>query len=166
MIPTAIVVGAGFLAGFFAGRLVWRRHEQSGKVSASGDARGSAPELTQTESRPDPAKLQRSTPEPQLDQFMLGAVDMIDEIELMKSGSNSEAARSLALVRGRLEDNIALAGGELIHENVWQPALQRAVKVEPVEPGQTDVRVLRTRATGLKLRGRLIRKQEVVISQP
>ena len=97
---------------------------------------------------------------------MLGIIDAIDEIELMKSDSPEEASRGLALVQGRLEDRITLANGELIRETMWQPALQRAVKVEPAEQGQTEVRVLRSRATGLKHQGRLIRKQEVVISQP
>ena len=84
----------------------------------------------------------------------------------MKASSTEEVARCLALLQGRLEDNIALADGELIRETMWQPALQRAVKVEPAEHCQTEVRVLRARATGLKQHGRLIRKQEVVISQP
>ena len=97
---------------------------------------------------------------------MLGVVDAIDEIELMKSDSTAEAARGLALVQGRLEDKITLADGELIREKLWRPALQRAVKVEPAEHGQIEVRVLRARATGLKHQGRMIRKQEVVISQP
>ncbi len=97
---------------------------------------------------------------------MLGVVDAIDEIELMKSAATVEVTPNLALVQGRLEDHIALADGELIRETMWQPALQRAVKVEPAEHGQTEVRVLRSRATGLKHQGRLLRKQEVVISQP
>lgn len=97
---------------------------------------------------------------------MLAMVDLIDEIELMKRDGPAESVRSLVLIQGRLEDSVSLGEGTLVRETTWHPALQRAVKVEPPKPGQSEVQVLRARATGLKHRGRLIRKQEVIISQP
>ena len=99
-------------------------------------------------------------------QLMLSIVDAMDEIKLMKTRATSAEQDCLVAIQDRLRDLIELSGGELIRETSWQPALQRAVKVEPAEPGQTDVRYLQTRATGLKHTGRIIRKQEVIISQP
>jgi hypothetical protein len=90
-------------------------------------------------------------------------VDAIDGIGVMKAGAGADGGRGLALIQGRLEDNITLVDGELIRETQWQPAVQRAVKVESAETGQTESRVLRARTTGLKHGGRLIRTQEVVI---
>jgi molecular chaperone GrpE (heat shock protein) len=98
--------------------------------------------------------------------MLLGIVDVIDEIELMKTSAAAAEHGGLSAVQDRLRDLVELSGGELIRETSWQPTLQRAVKVEPAEPGQTDVRHLQTLATGLRHAGRIIRKQEVIISQP
>ena len=164
--PAIVIGGTGFLMGLVGGWLVRLRCEPSGETAASEAPLSLALKLEQPALSPASPKTEQSAQEPQFDQLMLGIIDAIDEIELMKSDSPEEASRGLALVQGRLEDRITLANGELIRETMWQPALQRAVKVEPAEQGQTEVRVLRSRATGLKHQGRLIRKQEVVISQP
>ena len=166
--PLAAIVtgGTGFVVGSIAGWLVSPRHKPSKDASSPRNPPSFAPELSQRELAPESPRTEPSAPEPQFDQFILAVVDTIDEIELMKSNSTVEAARGLALVQGRLEDNVELADGELIREKLWQPDLQRATKVEPTELGQTEIRVLRTRATGLKHQGRMIRKQEVVISRP
>lgn len=98
-------------------------------------------------------------------QFMLGVVDAIDEIDLMKVATPAEST-ALCLIQERLRDLIELSGGELIRETSWQPEVQRAVKVEPAESGQSEIRYLQSRSTGLKHADRIIRKQEVTVSQP
>jgi len=165
--PVGIFIGsAGFLAGYFACWML-RRFLASRRRTPPPDApSASAPESMRPALPTVPPASEPAAHEPHLDQLLLGMVEVIDEIELMKSEAPPETIRSLALIQGRLEDKITLAEGELIRETQWQPALQRAVKVEPAEAGQTEARVLRSRATGLKHRGRMIRKQEVVISQP
>ena len=164
--PVIVIGGAGFLTGLVGGWLVRLRFEPSGEIATSDAPPSIAQKSTGQELRPDAPLLDRTAQEPQFDQLMLGIIDAIDEIQLMKSASPAEASRGLALIQGRLEDRITLANGELIRETIWNPAVQRAVKMEPPSAGQTDVRVLGTRATGLKHQGRVIRKQEVVISQP
>ena len=157
--------GAGFIAGLVGGWFVKAWIQPGGAAPSLGDRRGSI-ELPSPVLQPIAPTSESSGQAPQFDRFMLSVVDVIDEIELMTANSTPEVCRSLDLVQSRLENNVELAGGELIREKAWQSALQRAVKVETAEPGQTDVRLLRCRAMGLKHRGRLIRKQDVVISQP
>ena len=157
--------GVGSLAGFVGGWFAKAWIQPAGKAFSMGDPHGSV-KLPSPALQPLAPKSESSGQAPQFDHFMLSVVDVIDEIELMKANSTPEAGGGLELVQSRLENNVELAGGDLIREKAWQPDLQRAVKVETAEPGQSDVRLVRTRRSGLKHQGRLIRKQEVVISQP
>ena len=158
---------AGLLGGFVLGLRKRRFSPDSGEENQVA-------EIPQPKEAP-PAPIQAvvtpthpSKPEPPGDflQLMLGMVDAIDEIELRKKHATLGSDDVLSAIQGRLQDLIELSDGELIQEKSWQPTMQRAVKVEPAESGQTDVRYLQTRATGLKHAGRIIRKQEVIISQP
>jgi len=98
--------------------------------------------------------------------FMLSVVDIIDEIELMKSGQGAALVPHLMHIQSRLRDKIELQDGELIAQNTWDSTVQRAVKAEPGHPGQTDILFVSSRATGLKHKGKIIRKQEVIVSKP
>jgi hypothetical protein len=98
--------------------------------------------------------------------FMIGLVDLIDEIELIKTRSDGVNSETLSMVQSRLQDKIELAGGYLIRETVWNPSHQRAVKVEPGVSDQAETVFQQSISTGLMHNGRIIRKQEVVISQP
>lgn len=158
---------AGLLGGFILGR-------RKRRFSPDEREQNQVAEIPQPK-EPPPAPIQAvvttqppSKPEPPGDfhQLMLGMVDAIDEIELRKKHATPGSDDVLSAIQGRLQDLIELSDGELIQEKSWQPTMQRAVKVEPAESGQTDVRFLQTRATGLKHAGRIIRKQEVIISQP
>ena len=155
-----LLIGSlGCLAGIAGGVLLARWNRKQGMTEpADGPhpAHTSSPLLPAESAEPDAAFLP----------MLLGIVDAIDEIELMKTRAASAEHSGLSAVQDRLSDLVELSGGELIRGTSWQPSLQRAVKVEPAEPGQTDVRYLQTRATGLKHTGRIIRKQEVIISQP
>jgi len=161
---TLFAGGAGLL-GFFVGWRLMPRVRTGNESPTLPERHDSDHESTRQDSRSEPPTFERGATEVQFDEFMLAVVDTIDEIELIKADATSETARCLALLQARLQDTITLANGELIRETRWQPTLQRAVKMEPAEAGQTDVRVLRTRATGLKHGTRMLRKQEVVISQ-
>jgi hypothetical protein len=157
-----IVVG---VAGLLGGLMLGRRERTGSSRGKEFDATNAASVQTEPLPTGSPSSelIESPTESPQL---MLGIVDVVDEIELMKSRASAAEQGSLSAIHDRLRDLVELSGGELIRETSWQPALQRAVKVEPAEPGQTDVRYLQTRATGLKHAGRIIRKQEVVVSQP
>jgi hypothetical protein len=99
-------------------------------------------------------------------EMLLGMVDLLDEIDALQPEADAEQRKALAHVAGRLRDQIELAQGEVIQEQAWNPALQRAVKVEPASTGQREPRLLESFASGLKYKGRIVRKQEVKISQP
>ena len=155
-------VGAvGLLAGVILGHRRRTRSSRGKEFDASNAA------SAQTEPLDTELPFRESSESPaESIQLLLGIVDAIDEMELMKMRVTSAEDGGLLAIQDRLRDLIELSGGELIRETSWQPALQRAVKVEPAESGQTEVRVLQTLATGLKHAGRIIRKQEVIISQP
>ena len=158
---------AGLLCGFVLGLRKRRFPPDAGEQNHVAEvplAKEEPPASVQPIVTPKPP----SKPEPPAEflQLLLGLVDAIDEIELRKKHAISGSDDALSATQGRLQDLIELSDGELIQEKSWQPTMQRAVKVEPAESGQTEVRYLQTRATGLKHAGRIIRKQEVIISQP
>ena len=152
---------AGLLAGFMLGSRK-RTRSTRGSEFQPGSAASLQAELLPTAS-PSLESIESPTESPQL---MLGIVDVIDEIDLIKARASAAEQGGLSAIQDRLRDLVELSGGELIRETSWQPTLQRAVKVEPAESGQTEALYLQTRATGLKHAGRIIRKQEVIISQP
>lgn len=128
--------------------------------------RGIAVSTTREHLASSPPQWESVEPTAELLQILLGIVDAIDEIELMRIRASPAEHGGLSAIQNRLRDLIELSGGELIRETTWQPAIQKAIKVESAESGQTEIRIVQTRATGLKHAGRIIRKQEVVISRP
>lgn len=99
----------------------------------------------------------------ELDRHLLDLVDLLDEIEDIKQ-SGGDNAGGLGVVEARLADLIELSDGEIISDTEWRPDRQRAVAVEQ---GTTGVpQVLASRRSGLAVGGRIVRKQEVVLSRP
>lgn len=159
----------GLCGGFLLGRGM-RRSSESNAISKAEAAIATKAEATPSMPLDTPATplphTQSTESSGEFLQLMLGIVDAVDEIELMKSRASAAEQVSQSAIQERLRDLIELSGGELICETSWNSAVQRAVKVEPAESGQIEVRFLQTRSTGLKHAGRIIRKQEVIISQP
>lgn len=107
--------------------------------------------------------ISRSTPtSSKSSEHLLNLVELMDEIASLKAVDDGRGA--LEIVEARLNDLIELADGEVIRDTEWKPDRQRAVKVEPSI--QDTPTLLSSRRSGLIVNGRIIRKQEVVLSQP
>lgn len=90
--------------------------------------------------------------------------DVLGEIENLKTepGGDTERVRELCIEMRR---ELAATGCELLDSDVWTPEIQRAIKVEnaPSPGGQTSV--THKISYGLRVHGRLVRKQEVCIQK-
>lgn len=112
------------------------------------------------------AKYDQSTPTAQvsleLDRYFLDIVDLLDEIGEMKK-VDEKGSKMLEIIESRLITLIKLSDGDLIRDLDWQPDLQRAVEVMP--GSHNPPKILSTRRSGLTVSGRVVRKQEVVLSK-
>ncbi len=89
--------------------------------------------------------------------------DALDELQALESSyaaENRQMIRALALV---LRFWLEAEGGELLDEDAWNPALQRAEQDEPCLPPGSPRRISEKISPGLRWRGKLIRKQTVRI---
>ncbi|HRQ87907.1 MAG TPA: hypothetical protein PLA50_03870 [Bacteroidia bacterium] len=127
----------------------------------SVDPRGFPNVVRTAEPPPPPPRSARQAPH-ELDRHLLNLVDLLDEIEGMRK-SGGDQSGGLGVVESRLADLIELSDGEIIRDTEWQPDRQRAVEVVSASEGAP--RVLSSRKSGLAVGGRIVRKQEVVLSK-
>ncbi|MBI4639788.1 MAG: hypothetical protein HY731_03795 [Candidatus Tectomicrobia bacterium] len=97
--------------------------------------------------------------------IFLELVDLLDDVKRMRNGV-AQKAEALDIVIQRLCQLIEFNGGTIINLSEWNPDLQRAVAVEKPEKGQKPRQIVRKGSSGLKIGERIIRKQEVVITEP
>ena len=149
-------------------------------VGTLEDPLGDAPSSPPSEASPSPSESPaqgatetapaqsswRSGSDSELCQFMLGVIDSIDEMELKKRRLPASEQAIVLAMQERLCDLIGLAEGEVIQETVWRPELQRAVSISPGSSDQKDTQIITSIQSGLRHRGRIIRKQDVHISKP
>ena len=94
-----------------------------------------------------------------LEDWALEVVDAMDEISRMPHEKGT-----VAYVE-RLRSQLAMQDCTLIDSDEWNPELQRAIKVqEAAQPGGAP-RIIRKVSTGLYVRGKLARKQTVIIEK-
>lgn len=98
------------------------------------------------------------------ERWAMELVDLLDEIRWMGGLEKEDAARIPAL-RDKLIEILQAAGGELIDDDTWNPARQRAVKISKTLPEGAEPRVTEKHASGLIFKGRLLRKQEVSLEK-
>ena len=109
------------------------------------------------------ASLGNYTAEPE--QWLLPAVDFIDELTAL-GDYPAEVMSLLDTLAQSLREQVEAAGAELLASPCWDPATQRAVKVNFVLPAGEEPVVVKAFATGVKLAGCLLRKQEVELDMP
>ena len=125
----------------------------SGSALDRHDARSQTHHYSHTDTRPL---------SPNEDRHLLNLVDLLDEVGLLKKAS-SMGEQTLEIVESRIQDLILLSDGEIIRDAVWNPDRQRAVEVIMGEnPGIT---LLSSRSSGLIIKGRVVKKEEVVIEK-
>ena len=94
-----------------------------------------------------------------LEDWALEVVDTMDEISRMPQEKGTAAYIE------RLRSQLAALDCTLIDSDKWDPELQRAIKVEEaVTPGSAPC-ITRKISTGLRVRGKLVRKQTVIIKK-
>lgn len=71
----------------------------------------------------------------------------------------------LARLANDLKAELLACNCELLDSDVWNPDIQRAVRIEPTDEPLEHPIILAKQALGVKVRGRLVRKQEVKIKK-
>ena len=71
----------------------------------------------------------------------------------------------LARLADALKAELRSRDCELLDSDVWNPDIQRAVRIEPTDEPLEHPIILAKQALGVKVRGRLVRKQEVKIKK-
>ena len=94
-----------------------------------------------------------------LEDWALEVVDAMDEISRIPHEKGP-----VAYVE-RLCSQLSMLDCTLIDSDEWNPELQRAIKVEEAVTPGSSTRVTRKISTGLRVRGKLVRKQTVIIEK-
>lgn len=94
-----------------------------------------------------------------LEDWALEVVDAMDEISRIPHENGT-----VAYVE-RLRNQLSMQDCTLIDSDEWNPELQRAIKVQDAAQPGGSPRIIRKVSTGLYVRGKLARKQAVVIEK-
>lgn len=94
-----------------------------------------------------------------LEDWALEVVDAVDEISRIPHEKGT-----IAYVE-RLRSQLSMQECTLIDSDEWNPELQRAIKVQDAAQPGGSPRIIRKVSTGLYVRGKLARKQAVVIEK-
>lgn len=97
------------------------------------------------------------------EQLALHAVDLLDELKRMENNYREADAENLLSLRSLLKNLLDSTGCELLDSYDWNAAIQRAVKIEYTLPEYSAPSIKEKKASGLRVKGRLIRKQEVIL---
>lgn len=97
------------------------------------------------------------------DSWALRVVDFLDEYRLLQQNGQTVLTGADAEVRGVILQIFTEIGASMIDEETWTPSLQRAVSVITSPTPCASPSIQAKGASGLIIRGRLVRKQEVVL---
>lgn len=91
--------------------------------------------------------------------------DFADEISDLQKSGDQNAAQMLTFASRKVDLLLEAAGAELIRSSDWNPQIQRAVEVRAALSGQKENEIVARGASGLRVNGQLIRKQEVILAR-
>lgn len=95
------------------------------------------------------------------DDCALSAVDFLDELSNIESAYSEPLSFCIASMKSVIKSDLLQADYEILDSDTWTPEIQRAVKIShTLEPDAFPL-IAAKRASGLRCKGRLIRKQEV-----
>ena len=91
--------------------------------------------------------------------------DFADELQMMRAAQSPQRQKVSDLFLSAIREELSREGGELLDSDEWDPQIQRAVEV--VHTGRDGEReqVDRKDSFGLRLRGKLLRKQNVKLTK-
>lgn len=99
------------------------------------------------------------------EQQALCLVNLIDELHTVHNAFSGNDSACIELMLIKIQKHLQENGCELLDTDTWDPTIQRAIKIDYVLPEGQGPIIITKGATGLKVRGRLIRKQEVHIQK-
>lgn len=97
--------------------------------------------------------------------FIEEVVDRLDDLRTMLPNHHGNAAKDIATFRETLIVVLSSCGAELIHSELWDASIQRAIAKETT-PGLNAPTILRFGSTGIRRHGQIVRKQEVFLTVP
>lgn len=101
----------------------------------------------------------------ELEGWIIKVVDLVDSLQALTAYSEGDIAL-ITQITNTLVECLKEHSVELISQDDWTPAYQRAVKVNRILPEGSFPVIVRTFATGIIHSGRLMRKQEVELNLP
>ncbi len=97
--------------------------------------------------------------------FVEEMVDRLDDLRAIQKNQPEKTTKDLESFRQMLMKVLSQCEVDLIHSADWDASLQRAIAKEPIG-GIEAPAILRFGSTGIRRRGELLRKQEVVLAVP
>lgn len=91
------------------------------------------------------------------------AVDFYDELLLLEKSADVQDITALSSLKDNMTQAFKSMGIELLRASSWNPETQRAISVEKILPPGASPVIREQGASGIRLDGRLIRKQEVLL---
>lgn len=91
------------------------------------------------------------------------AVDFYDELLLLEKSADVQDMTALFSLKDNMTQAFKAMGIELLRESSWNPETQRAISVEKTLPPHASPTIKEQGASGIRLEGQLIRKQEVLL---
>lgn len=100
-----------------------------------------------------------------LDSQALCAVALIDEITQMGEAYENQNAAALSSIHAELLRELARHSCEIINSDTWNPEVQKIGRVEYTLEDGASPRIAEKLASGLKMNGRILRKQLVALNK-
>lgn len=97
--------------------------------------------------------------------WAIECIGLIDEIRVMRNAYKGNDGDILDAINSILRAQLADRDCEVLNSDTWNPDIQRAIKIDRVLPKGSPKTIVAKYASGLKIAGSLIRKQEVVLEQ-
>ena len=96
----------------------------------------------------------------------LAAVDFWDELDRLSRAYADNDRRCLLWLGELLLQALEESDCERLDSDTWQPDIQRAIRIDTTLPPGSEPQIAEKYSSGLRVRGRLIRKQEVHLLKP
>ncbi len=97
--------------------------------------------------------------------WAIECIGLIDEIRVMRNAYKGNDGEVLDVINSVLRAQLEERDCEILNSDTWNPDIQRAIKIDRVLPKGSPKTIVAKYASGLKIAGSLIRKQEVVLEQ-
>ncbi len=98
------------------------------------------------------------------EKWAIGIVELLDELSWMSASYSAHDAKIIRELDEELRSLLNVADCSLIDDDHWNPERQRAVSMPRDVPWETALQIEKKGRSGLIVKGKLIRKQEVYLN--